>query len=59
MLLARGLPNEIVPAIMMLYKNMKAMVHSLDESTDFFSVAEVLQDTLTLYLFILCQDYVL
>ena len=40
---------------MMLYKNMKAMVHSLDSDTDFFNiVAEDLQgDTLVPYMFII------
>ena len=41
-------------------KNMKAMVHSADRDTDFDIVTGVLQDdTLALYLFILCLDYVL
>ena len=46
---------------MMLYKNMKVNVRSLDEDTDFFDiVADVLQrDTLALYLFIICLDYIL
>ena len=59
-LLANGLLIEIVTAIMMLYKNPKAIVHSFVEDTDFFDiVAGVLQgDTSTLYLHILCQDYV-
>ena len=46
---------------MMLYKNAKVKVHSLDEHTDYFGiVAGVLQgDTLAPYPFIICRDYVL
>ena len=46
---------------MMLYKNTKVNVHSPEEYTDYFDyVAGVLQgDTLTPYLFIIYQDYVL
>ena len=36
-LLAYGLPKEII-IIMMLYKNMKAIVHSLDGDTNVFSI---------------------
>ena len=45
----------------MLYKNTKVKVHSPDGDTDYFNiVAGVLQgDTLTLYLFIICLDYML
>ena len=54
-------PKETIAAIMMLYKNMKAKVRSLDGDTDYFNiVAGVLQgDTLAPYLFITCLDYVL
>ena len=39
-----GLPKEIVTAIMKLYKNTKAMVHSPDGVTEFFDiVARVFQ----------------
>ena len=60
-LLAYGLPKETVAAMMMLYKNMKVKVCSPDGDTDFFDiVAGVLQgDTVALYLFIICLDYVL
>ena len=46
---------------MILYKNTKVKVGSPDGDTEYFdSVAGVLQgDTLTQYLFIICQDYVL
>ena len=46
---------------MMLYKNIKVKVCSLDEDTNYFDiVAGVLQgDTLAPYLFIINQDYVL
>ena len=44
---------------MMLYRNMKVKVHSLDGDVDYFDiVASMLQgDTLVLYLFIICLDY--
>ena len=47
-LLANGLPKEIVAAIMMLYKKTKVKVRSSDGDTDYFDiVAGVLQgDTL-------------
>ena len=46
---------------MILYKNKKVKVHSLDGDTDFFDiVASVMQgDTLTPYLFIICLDFIL
>lgn len=60
-LLAYGIPNETVKAVMMLYNNSTAMVRSPDGDTDFFEItAGVLQgDTLAPYLFIICLDYVL
>ena len=60
-LLAYGPPKETIAAIMMLYKNTKVKVHSLDRDTDYFDIlAGVLQgDTLAPYLFIICLDYVL
>ena len=60
-LLAYGISKENVAAIMMLYRNMKVKVYSPDVDTDYFDiVAGVLQgDTLVLYLFIICLDYVL
>ena len=60
-LLAYGLPEETVAAIMMLYRNTKVKARSLDGDTDFFDiVAGVLQgDTLAPYLFIICLYYVL
>ena len=59
--LAYGLPKENVAAIMMLYKNTKVKVRSLDKDTDYLDiVAGVLQrDTLASYLFIICLGYVL
>ena len=61
--LAYGLPKETIIAIamMMPYKNTKVKVPSPDGDTDYFDiVAGVLQgDTLALYLFIFCQDYVI
>ena len=55
-LLAYGLSKETVTAIMILYKNMKVKVCSLDGGKDFFDiVAGVLQgDTLAPYLFMIC-----
>ena len=60
-LLAYGLPEETVAAIMMLYKNTKVKVRSPDGDTDYFDiVADVLQGgILAPYLFIICLDYVL
>ena len=54
-LLEFGLPKETNTAIMMLNKNMKVKVRSLNEDTDFFDiVAHVRQgDTLVVYLFII------
>ena len=55
-----GLPKETVTGIMMLYSNTKVNVRSSDGDIDFSTLLlEVLQvDTLELYLFIICQDYV-
>ena len=60
-LLAYGLPEETVAAIMMLNRNTKVKVRFPDGDTDYFDiVAGVWQgDTLALYLFIICLDYVL
>ena len=60
-LLAYGLPEETITAIVMLYRNTKVKVCSLDGDTDYFDiVAGVLQgDTLAPYLFIICLDYML
>ena len=55
------LPKNRVMAILMLYKNTKAMVCSSDGDIDFLDiVAGVLQGvTLASYMFIICQDYIL
>ena len=60
-LLAYGLPKETVVAIMMLYKNRKVKIRSLDGDTVYLDiVAGVLQGhTLAPYLFIISLDYVL
>ena len=60
-LLAYGIPNETVNAIMILYQNTHSKVRSPDGDTDFFDIiAGVLQgDTLAPYIFIICLDYVL
>ena len=60
-LLAYGLPEETVAAIMILYKNTKVKVCSPDGDTDYFDIVAGVQqgDTLALYLFIICLDYVL
>ena len=57
-LLAYGLPEETVAAIMILYRNTKVKVRSPDGDTEYFDiVAGVLQgDTLAPYLFIICLD---
>ena len=51
-LLAYGIHREAVVTVMILCRNTKAMVHSLDGNTDFFdTVVGVLQgDTFTQYL---------
>ena len=55
-LLAYSLLKENVAAIMMLYKNTKVRVHSLNGDIDYFDI--VLQGgTLAPYLFIICLDY--
>ena len=58
-MLAYGIPQEIVSANTMLYKKSRCMVRSPDDDTEFFDiVAGVLQgDTLAPFLFILCLDY--
>ena len=50
LLQAYGLPKETVTAKMMLYKNMKAIVCSPDEDSDFFDIVTgiLLEDTLAL-----------
>ena len=60
-ILTNGLPQKIVTAIIMVYKNTKVKVHFPDGGTDYFDiVAGVPQwDTLALYLFIICLDYML
>ena len=60
-LLAYGIPDEVVAAIMMLYQNTTAKVQSPDGDTDSFNIlAGVLQgDTLAPFIFIICLDYVL
>ena len=59
--LTYGLPGETIAVMMILNKNTKVKLHKPDGDTDFFDiVAGVLQgETLTPYLFIICQDYVL
>ena len=58
---AYGISKETVAAIMILYRNTKVKVRSLDGDTDYFDiVAGVLQGhTLTPNLFIISLDYVL
>ena len=60
-LLAYSLPKENITAIMMLYKNTKVKVCTLNGDTDFFDiVAGVMKgDKLAPYLFIICLDYIL
>ena len=60
-LIANGIPQETVDAIMMLSQDACSMVCSPDGNTEFFDIiAGVLQgDTLAPYIFIICLDYVL
>ena len=60
-LLSNSLPKETSTAIMMLYKNTKVKVHSLDGDTDYFNIVGVVlqRDALAPYLFIICLDYTL
>ena len=60
-LIAYGVPQETVDAIMMLYQDTCSMVRSPDGNTEFFDIiAGVLQgDTLAPYIFIIRLDYVL
>ena len=56
-----GMPNEIIKAIMIIYKNTQVFVRSPDVDTEFFNIiAGVLQgDTLAPYLFIIVLLYIL
>ena len=58
---AYGIPNKIVDAISILYKDTMAQVLTPDGDTEFFEIlAGVLQgDTLAPFLFIIALDYVL
>ena len=55
-LLAYGLPKETVAAMMMLYRNTKVKVLSMDGYPNYFDmvVGELQGDTLAPYLFIIC-----
>ena len=59
--LTYGLLKETVTAIMMLNKNTKIKVRSPDGDTDIFDFipGDLLENTLTLYLFIISPDNVL
>ena len=61
LLLVYGIPKETVAAIMILYRNTKVKVRSLDGDTEYFVIlSRLLQgDILAPYLFIICLDYVL
>ena len=56
-----GIPNQIIKAIMTMYKNIQVFVRSPDGDVEFFDIiAGVLQgDTLAPYLLIIVLDYVL
>ena len=58
---AYGISNEIIKAIMIMYKNTQSFVRSSDGDIEFFDIiAGVLQgDTFAPYLFIIVLDYVL
>ena len=57
---AYGLPKETVAIKMMLYKNIKGMVHPPDGDTGLFAIVTgVLEgDTVAPYLFIIFLDYI-
>ena len=59
-LLAYRIPEEIVTAIMILYRNTKSMVRSPYGDTEFLNIlAGVLQgDTLAPFLFVISLDYI-
>ena len=61
LLLTYGLIKETAAAIMMLYRNTKVKVCSLDGDTDYFDIVAGLQqgDTLAPYIFIICLKNVL
>ena len=56
-LLTYGFPKETIIAIIVLYKTLKAIIHSPDGETDFFDIVTgVLQvDTLAPYLLIILR----
>ena len=58
---AYGIPEKIINAIMIAYKDTKSIVRSDDGDTEFITIiGGVLQcDTLAPFLFIICIDYVL
>ena len=58
---AYGIPDEIISAIMIAYKNTKSIVRTDDGDIDFINISGgVFQgDTLAPFLFIICLDYVL
>ena len=58
---AYGIPEKIINAIMIAYKDTKSIVRSDDGDTEFINITGgVLQgDTLASFLFITCLDYVL
>ena len=58
---AYGLPKETLTTIMMLYKNMKAIIYSSSGDTDFFDIFTLIlrEDTLAPYMSIICLDYIL
>ena len=58
---AYGIPEKIINAIMIAYKDTKSIVRSDDGDTEFINITGgVLQgDTLVPFLFIICLDYVL
>ena len=60
-LLAYSKPKETVAAIMILYRNTKVKVRSLDGDTEYFDIVAGLLpgDTLAPYNLIICLDYML
>ena len=56
-----GLSKETLTSLMVLYKNMKAMIHLSDSENDIFDIfaGDLQRDTLAPYMFLIGLDYIL